>query len=38
MAGACEHGNETLGSKEGMDFFYQLNDCQILMKDSTPCR
>jgi hypothetical protein len=36
MAGCCEHGNKPSVSIKGGGFLDQLNDCQLLNKDSTP--
>jgi hypothetical protein len=35
-SGFCEHGNEPSGSIKGGEFLDQLNDCQLLKKDSGP--
>jgi hypothetical protein len=34
LDGPGEHGNEPSGSIKGGEFFDQLNDCQLLKKDS----
>jgi hypothetical protein len=34
MAGSCEHGNVNSGSIKGREFLDQVNDCQILKKES----
>jgi hypothetical protein len=36
MAGACEYGNEPLGSIKCGEFFDQLTTSQLLKKDSAP--
>jgi len=35
VAGSCEHGNETLGSKKG-EFRDYLSDYQLVKEDSAP--
>jgi hypothetical protein len=35
VAGSCEHDDELLGSSEGEKFLDQMNDCQLLKKDSS---
>jgi hypothetical protein len=37
VASSCEHGNEASGSIKRGGFFDQLNDRQLLKKNSAPC-
>jgi len=35
VAGPCEHDNEPSASIRNGGYLYQLNDCQLLKKDSS---
>jgi hypothetical protein len=37
MAGSCEHGNEASGSVKSEEFLDQVNDYQLLKRDSASC-
>jgi hypothetical protein len=36
VTGPCEHGNGPSGSKNDEEFIDQMNDNQLLKKDSAP--